>query len=244
MAFPLYGQAAVNAVVFGAEGFARRFLPKAEEYSPMDIRSRLVSGAFGGAVQSLICSPMELVKINMQLKNVGEARDPGYRGPWKEFKNIAAQGGLRGVYSGLLVTTIRDSTGFAAYFYSYYKIRVSIAKYQGLSSIDDLPLFALTLAGGTAGCISWAVNYPVDIFKTLLQEDTIKEMLAKEKGELYHKQYKGIYDCAKKVFARNGLRGYFQGIGPCLVRAFLCSSALLPTATKIERNWPWNTSSK
>uniref|UniRef100_A0A1X7V9D2 Mitochondrial carrier protein n=1 Tax=Amphimedon queenslandica TaxID=400682 RepID=A0A1X7V9D2_AMPQE len=109
------------------------------------------------------------------------------------------------------------------------------------SKIDDLPLGILSLAGGTAGCISWAVNYPVDIFKTLLQEDTIKEMLAKEKGELYRKEYTGIYDCAKKVLAQNGfMRGYYRGIGPCLVRAFFNSFALLPTYTKVYNNWPWN----
>ena len=241
MAFPLCGQVAVNAIVFWGEGFAKRLLPEAEKYSTKDINSRLVSGAFGGAVQSLICSPMELVKINMQLKNVGEARGADYRGPMKEFKNIMKQGGIRGVYSGLVATTIRDSTGFAAYFYSYYRIRAWYTDFRNISrnEIDDLPLPILSIAGGTAGCISWAINYPVDIFKTLLQEETTKEMLAKEKGELYHKEYNGIYDCAKKVFAQNGLRSCYRGIGPCLVRAFFNSCALLPTYTKVYNNWPW-----
>ena len=241
MAFPLYGQVAVNAVVFWGEGFANRVLPEAEKYSTKDINSRLISGAFGGAVQSLICSPMELVKINMELKDVGEARGPDYRGPMKEFKNVMKQGGIRGVYSGLVATTIRDSTGFAAYFYSYHKIRALYADFRNISQneIDDLPLLTLSIAGGASGCISWVVNYPVDVFKTLLQNDTIKEMLAKEKGELYHKEYNGIYDCAKKVFAQNGLRSWYRGMTPSLIRAFFNSFALLPTYTKVYNNWPW-----
>ncbi|XP_011407770.1 PREDICTED: mitochondrial basic amino acids transporter-like [Amphimedon queenslandica] len=238
MSFPIVGQAIINSIVFMTQGFTEKLLKKSKM---KDAGAQFLSGGFGGAVQSLVCSPMELVKIQMQLKDVGVVRSADYRRSTMEFKNIKRQGGIMwGVYRGFWITTVRDTTGFAFYFCSYHTIRVQVLntfyqeeKESGEMTIEKLPWQILGLAGGTAGCISWAVNYPVDVFKTLIQEDALKEMLAKEKGELYHKEYTGAYDCAKKVLARDGIKGYYRGMIFSLIRAFANSAVLLPIHTTL-----------
>lgn len=80
---------------------------------------------------------------------------------------------------------------------------------------EDIPAWKIALYGGLAGEALWLASYPLDVVKSKLQTDGLK------KGE---QVYKGAVDCAKKVWAKEGVMGFWKGLAPTLMRAMPVSA--------------------
>ena len=100
---PIMGVGLVNAIVFGVYGMVQR-----QTTTPDAISSHFVSGCIAGAVQSTVCSPMELAKTRIQLQPAGVSQ---YKGPLDCLKTVFRQEGFRGVYRGFSITVYRDIPG-------------------------------------------------------------------------------------------------------------------------------------
>uniref|UniRef100_A0A8C2SS03 Solute carrier family 25 member 29 n=1 Tax=Coturnix japonica TaxID=93934 RepID=A0A8C2SS03_COTJA len=79
------------------------------------------AGSAAGAIQCIICCPMELAKTRMQLQGTGE-----YKQKTKNYKNsldclikIYRKEGLRGINRGMVSTVIRETPSFGFYFLTY-----------------------------------------------------------------------------------------------------------------------------
>ena len=73
------------------------------------------------------------------------------------------------------------------------------------NSIPTLPLPAKVQIGAISGAFGRAIVFPLDMVKTRLQ--------ASNNG-----RYQGPFDCARKIFAREGgLRGFYKGLAPNLI---------------------------
>lgn len=105
MSSPMAGIAFVNAIVFGVYGNVQR-----KSSNPDSLLSHCVAGASAGLVQSIICSPMEMVKTRLQIQN---DRPTGikHKNPWACLKHIWKCEGRRGVFKGLGITAVRDVPG-------------------------------------------------------------------------------------------------------------------------------------
>jgi len=63
-----------------------------------------------------------------------------------------------------------------------------------------------------AGVNSWILTYPIDQVKSKLQADI--------KGE-----FESPKDCIRKVWAREGVHGFYRGLSTCVVRGFAVNAA-------------------
>jgi solute carrier family 25 (mitochondrial carnitine/acylcarnitine transporter), member 20/29 len=74
------------------------------------------------------------------------------------MKDIYRANGIRGLYFGGLITSLRDSIGYGFYFWGYEG-----AKYILLHPADSerMKMGKMLSAGGIAGCITWASIYPL-----------------------------------------------------------------------------------
>jgi len=113
--------------------------------------------------------------------------------------------GIRGLYRGFLFQGFRDALGTGSYFCAY-----EITK--RLLTMGDRESNHVThfFAGGFAGIASWICIFPVDLVKSKIQID------AKSTQKLYKSQL----ECIKQIYRTNGVKGFYQGISSCLVRAF------------------------
>lgn len=227
MMYPLIGQAIINAMIFSVEGQCMRILQP--EGGKLKTTNSIISGFVAGFVQSTVCSPMELIKLRMQLQGMGESgKGPTYRGPWQTTVDIWKKDGIRrGIMKGFWLTVGRECTAFSLYFSSFRFFTETMAGPN--SSSDSLGPFWLGLAGGMTGCVVWIASYPFDVPKTKFQGDAVHGPA----------EYTGSYDCIKKLFKGYGPRIFYKGFNPCLVRGFLNGFALLPSVEYVKRYWPW-----
>ena len=236
---PLLGQAAINALVFGVEAMVYQRLGS-DGADSLNVEKSVMAGMCAGAVQTLIASPMELVKIRMQnqsigkeytswtMRKLGKAPTPqagfsqDYRGPLETTLHILRKEGLRrGLFKGWWLTLFREVPQFGIYFGSYAWIRLKLMDLTGKGHPDQLGVVWLSLAGGVTGVLTW-LWYPVDVIKSRFQDD---------RG----KRYSGMVDCVRKSVRSEGVRVLVKGMQPTLVRGFLNGFATLPVYTLLMR---------
>lgn len=176
-------------------------------------------GGFGtGMLQSLILSPVELVKIRLQLQNV-QTKLPhqvldSHKGPLTVAKSIWKTEGLRGMYRGLTITALRDAPAHGFYFWTYEYMREQL--HPDCRKTGQESLRTMLLAGGFAGVASWVCCYPLDVVKTRLQAQSSYVPL----------KYSGIVDCFRKSVNEEGYHVLWRGLGTAVSRAFVVNGAI------------------
>ncbi|XP_049753667.1 mitochondrial basic amino acids transporter isoform X5 [Elephas maximus indicus] len=173
--------------------------------------------AAAGAIQCIICCPMELAKTRLQLQDAGPART--YKGSLDCLVQIYRHEGLRGVNRGMVSTLLRETPSFGVYFLTYDVLTRTLGCEPG----DRLLVPKLLLAGGTSGIMSWLSTYPVDVVKSRLQADGLRGT----------PRYCGILDCVRQSYQAEGWRVFTRGLASTLLRAFPVNAATFATVTVV-----------
>jgi solute carrier family 25 (mitochondrial carnitine/acylcarnitine transporter), member 20/29 len=97
--------AVLNAIVFGVYGNVQR-----RTSDPDSLLAHFCAGSAAGLSQSIICSPMELVKSRMQIQN-NIPNAIKHNSPFSSIKHIWKHEGRRGVFKGYGITVARDIPG-------------------------------------------------------------------------------------------------------------------------------------
>ncbi|KAI8870600.1 mitochondrial substrate carrier family protein [Ramicandelaber brevisporus] len=227
VASPLMGIGICNAVVFAANGHFRRMLhpnPSQSHDQPLSLPRMFVAGAMAGGVMSLFNCPIELLKVKLQVQQ--SATNPAAAAVSSPYTGVINCGvrtfrehGARGLYRGYFATFVRDVPSFSAYFGTYEGLKRAFLAYRNRGS--DTPVattntsIELVTAGGFAGIAAWLVCYPQDVVKSRMQKDRF---------------YSSTKECWKALVAEAnasglGLRAYFRGFSPALIRAFPANAA-------------------
>lgn len=146
------------------------------------------AGAVSGAIITLVSCPFELTKLHEQLagkvlrdhqealkaaKQAGKppppppAGDLHKTGSMHTAKRLFSERGIYGLYSGYRMHLLRDTIGTAIYFMTYESAKQLLANARGREPTSP---YAVVVAGGLCGIVSWACIYPIDVAKTLYQK--------------------------------------------------------------------------
>jgi len=214
---PLIGIGACVSVQFGAFHEARRRLEayntsKNPSNPGLSYPQYYAAGAFAGLANSVISGPIEHVRIRLQTQPHGANRL--YTGPLDCVRKLSAhEGVLKGLYRGEAVTIIREAQAYGVWFMAFeYMMNSDAAR----NKIDrkQIPSYKIAFYGGLAGEALWLASYPFDVVKSKMQSDGFgKDM-----------RYKGMRDCFRQTMQQEGLRGFWKGIGPTLLRAMPVSA--------------------
>ncbi|KAJ8288790.1 hypothetical protein COCON_G00014490 [Conger conger] len=210
---PMMGLTFINAIVFGVQGNAMRRLGKD---TPLN---QFIAGATAGAIQCVICCPMELAKTRMQMQGTGEKKSKRklYKNSVDCLLRIYNREGVRGINRGMVTTFIRETPAFGFYFLTYDVLTRQLGCELGDSYIIPKLLFA----GGMSGIASWLSTYPVDVIKSRLQADGVGGV----------NRYKGIADCVRQSMQEEGWRVFTRGLTSTLLRAFPVNATTFATVT-------------
>jgi solute carrier family 25 carnitine/acylcarnitine transporter 20/29 len=105
------------------------------------------SGIIGGFMSTLIVTPVEYIKINLQNKNIIN---------YKTLKLLT-------IYKGFIPTVCRETPGFGIYFTTYNYLNNN---YNLNNSYIKNFCF-----GGLSGLGAWVFIYPADLVKTIKQNN-------------------------------------------------------------------------
>lgn len=212
---PLIGVSLVVAVQFSSNNFARNLLTlqnkKNNQKNPemLTINQNLIAGVFAGITNSFVVSPIEMIRIKMQVQ--GNSSKNLYSSTVDCATKIIKGDGIKGFYQGLCSTLLREMPGMALYFGVYESLMQSQINKYGTKA--DIPLIYPCIFGAISGSCFWTISYPFDVVKSRIQADDIS-----------NRKYKSIASTISIIYQNSGINGFFKGIVPCLVRAPLGNS--------------------
>jgi len=119
---------------------------------------------------------------------------------------ILKKEGLRGLYRGHTACLMREIPGNFAWFGVYEGVLREFQERGGYANRSEVPLGIKALAGSVGGCAYWAVPFPFDTAKSLMQTE------ARYRGAPF---YKVLAD----VYREERVRGLYKGLSVTLVRA-------------------------
>ena len=161
---------------------------------------------------SVISGPIEHVRIRLQTQPHGAGRL--YSGPLDCVRKLSAhEGVLRGLYCGEAVTILREAQAYGVWFLTFeYLMRNDVVRNK--VKREDIPSWKVAAYGGLAGEALWISSYPFDVVKSKMQSDGFGPDM----------RYKSMRDCFAQTFKKEGVLGFWKGIGPTLLRAMPVSA--------------------
>ncbi|KAK6198421.1 1-pyrroline-5-carboxylate dehydrogenase [Pestalotiopsis sp. IQ-011] len=181
-----------------------------------------MAGGAAGITNSVISGPIEHLRIRMQTQPRGDARL--YSGPLDAARKIVQSAGVSGLYRGRVVTLMREFHGYGVWFAAYEGF-VSVFTKHGQCARDDLPKWKFALCGGLAGEALWLLSHPLDVLKSKMQSD----------GFGGTQEYRNLRDVVRKTWMRYGIGGFFEGLGPALLRAAPVSAGTFATVEVVRQ---------
>ncbi|KAL2873731.1 carrier protein ymc1 [Colletotrichum sp. CLE4] len=216
---PLLGIGACVSIQFAGFHQARRYFETRNgSTGPLSYAQYYASGAFAGVANSVISGPIEHVRIRLQTQPHGAARL--YSGPLDCVRKLASHGGLlnNGLYRGEAVTILREAQAYGVWFLAFEWMMNADARRNGMDRKDIAP-YKIAFYGGLAGEALWLSSYPFDVIKSKMQTD----------GFGKEQRYKSMRDCFAQTYRGEGLRGFWRGIVPTLLRAMPVSAGTFAT---------------
>ncbi|GMH77101.1 hypothetical protein TL16_g07294 [Triparma laevis f. inornata] len=175
-------------------------------------------GAFAGLVQCLVICPTEHIKCRLQAQSC-----PSYQhkltskivhNPFEMSKIVLKEHGLSGLYRGWVSTCLREVPSFGLYFASYDLFRDTL-----LDRFPSTPNWTSSVvAGAASGAVTWAVVYPVDIIKSIIQTIPLNTP-KKERTFMY---------IARDLVKKHGRMYLFHGLGVTVLRALPVNGMIFP----------------
>ncbi|CAG7932112.1 unnamed protein product [Penicillium olsonii] len=165
-----------------------------------------MAGGVAGAVSRTIVSPLERLKILLQVQSVG--RTEYKMSTWKALVKMGREEGWRGFMRGNGTNCIRIIPYSAVQFgsYNFYK--------QFAESPDgDMSPMRRLVCGGAAGITSVTITYPLDIVRTRLsiQSASFADLGARDPTQ----RLPGMFTTMVMIYKKEGgIRALYRGIAP------------------------------
>lgn len=235
---PLLGAAIETSSLFFSYRIAQNVLQAtilpSNSRDPLPLSALIASGGASGAFTSLLLTPIELVKCQMQVPlSPSSVQGPG---PLSIIASVFRHYGILGFWHGQLGTLIRETGGSAAWFGSYEGVSALFRKYaareapsmaEGANNVT-LPLYQQMLAGATAGMSYNFIFFPADTIKSRMQTEEVNV------GERVRKTF---WVSGKALWQQQGIKGMYRGCGITVGRAAPSSAFIFAVYEGLRKQW-------
>jgi len=193
MTLPLGAQMAYKAIIFTTNEEMRRLLGRGDRQ--FGRRDYFICGAVGGAVRTIVATPVELVAKQIMVQYSPNL--PRYQRVVDCIRSLISTHGPSILWRGLLLTLCRDGLGMGLYFVAMEEIMRLRGGERNLS--DTL------IAGSAAGIAFWSIALPFDTLSSVVQTNIPMRRPTR--------QVVGIDSlCQSREFIRQrGIRSLFRG---------------------------------
>ena len=166
--------------------------------------------SFGtSTITRFLIQPFDVVKIRFQIQYEPISKKSvtsKYQSVLHTFSTVVKEEGLIALWKGHLTGQVLSASFTAAHFLWFeFLTRQSALLWPETISTDNRKLFSHFLCGGVAASLTMVTNQPIDVVRTRLVAQ----------GE--PRMYNGIMDAVKKIYAREGLHGFYKGTMPAIL---------------------------
>jgi len=202
-----------SAIRFSSyEYFNKIFLPRGNNsYNNMDRGVRKIGAAsLSGLLTIAFTYPLDLVRTRLALDVSKFAEPREYQGTLGCMKKIAKAEGISGLYKGFWISCVGIVPYLALSLSTYDLLKpflfdINLMESESIGSVVLNYLGAGTIAGMTAQILT----YPLD---------TIRRRMQLNGGHGLQKAYRSSFDCLKKIVMTEGVKGFYRGMIPNLVK--------------------------
>ena len=241
---PLVGAAIETSSLFLSYRIAQILLKatftQPDHNTPLSLKAHIACGGASGAFTSLLLTPIELIKCQMQVplsSSIGRHKTPG---PLSIITSVFRSHGLLGFWHGQLGTLIRETGGSAAWFGVYEGVSSFFRKrnrrrYTFPTAFDSqpspqsrsLPIWQQMVAGACAG-VSYILGFfPADTIKSRMQTETsaVQSSITTTTVAVADSKNNGagkrttFWASGVSLWRQQGVRGLYRGCGITVARA-------------------------
>lgn len=156
--------------------------------------THFISGGLSGMIAMTCVYPLENARSRLSL----QTNNNHYKNLLDVFKKTPITQLYNGLRMSLLGFTPYNALNFM--FYNY------------LSNLyGEKTLMTNLIFGGLSGLIAVTFTYPTDLIRRRLQLQGFDTIVPK---------YNGITDCVKKIYIKDGIRGFYKGLFQCYLKIF------------------------
>jgi len=188
----LVGVTPEKAIKLAANEFFREAFE--EQDGSIKLQYEMLAGASAGSCQVVATTPMELVKIRMQMQATLPVAER------QSTVEVVRNLGIKGCYKGFAATLLRDVPFSFIYFPLYANIKKMMADSKG-----DTSMGSILTAGFIAASLSAGMVTPLDVIKTRLQVSGGIE------------KYGNITGAFQLILKEEGPAAFFKGLAPRMI---------------------------
>ncbi|KAI9336555.1 mitochondrial carrier domain-containing protein [Obelidium mucronatum] len=190
----------------------------------------LLMGALAGALCQLFTLPIAVITTRQQTAPADE-RESFY----KTFQGILEREGPQGLWKGFKASMILCSNPAITYgmferckaiWIKRKLAAASVVGAGGAAAAVALGSGEVFLLGALSKTLATVVTYPYIMAKVRMQWAPPKSVSDLSETDQLSLKYKGSVDVLKKVFATDGIMGWYKGMQTQIVKAVLCQAIL------------------
>lgn len=244
---PLVGAAIENSSLFFSYRIAQETLRSIrvvpQDNLPLSLEALAVCGAASGAFTSLLLTPIELVKCQMQVPS--SASPLRVQKPLPIISSIFRHRGIFGFWHGHLGTFIRETGGSAAWFGVYeavsaiFRQRNERTPSSADAHLHKLPLWQQMLAGASAGVAYTLACFPADTVKSRMQTENMSTSLGSRvaSGDGSRGGRQTFWASGLSLWRQQGMRGLYRGCGITVAKSAPSSAFIFAIYDALRRTF-------
>mmetsp|Transcript_27742 Transcript_27742/g.39703 ORF Transcript_27742/g.39703 Transcript_27742/m.39703 type:complete len:450 (-) Transcript_27742:238-1587(-) len=200
----------------------------------LDFASSLIAGFGSGALASITCAPLDLLRTRMQVMGAflehssTKQKMSVYNHLSTHIRQIIRTEGPMGCFRGLGATLATVPTFWGIYFPIYEEMKLLIPKFyfknqQQQADVDYTngvsrthPLVHLTSAM-IAGAVADVVCNPMFLVRTRMQTETLHYLQEHASKSMLHRHIPSISETIASIYAEGGALAFWRGLTASLI---------------------------
>jgi len=176
-----------------------------------------IAGLGAGLTSALIATPMEMLKVRLQLQLERSSSDRQFKSPIDCVRQVIRTQGIPGLWTGFTGSLVLRCNFFWM-FLSFETFMRSFSKLQGTRYEISTGLSNF-LSGGLGSFVFWAFGMPADNIKNRMMSQPLTASNGHQ-SIFVRRSRTSFVSVARGIYIHDGMKGFFRGLGPTFLRAF------------------------